>query len=173
MEDPSAMILFFATGKSSTTQDVDGNRKNTWSEKGFGLFLLTLLAKPFALQTQRCDNGLLPPFKMFLQCKPNLLEEVVNYFIRWGFVPMNDHTQNNGRELIPDSLSIQLCDYCFIEHSESPMILLCLESRNGHPIPPTFIINQDLCPNILWKVSMYLFPLPWKGTPLQMMGNHC
>ena len=139
LEDPSAMILFFATGKSSTTQDVDGNRKNMWSKKGFGLFLLTLLAKPFALQTQRCDNGLLPPFKMFLQCKPNLLEEVVNYFIRWGFVPMNDHTQNNGRELIPDSLSIQLCDYCFIEHSESPMILLCLESRNGHPIPPTFI----------------------------------
>jgi hypothetical protein len=52
---------------------------------------------------------------------------------------MNDHTQNNGRELIPDSLSIQLCDYCFIEHSESPMILLCLESGKGHPIPPTLI----------------------------------
>jgi hypothetical protein len=48
---------------------------------------------------------------------------------------VNDHTQNKGRELIPDSLSIQLCDYCFVEHSESPMILLCLASGNGHPKP--------------------------------------
>jgi hypothetical protein len=61
LKDPSALILFFATGKSST-QDIDTNRKKKWSKNGFGLFLLTLLAKRFALQTQRSDNGgLLPP----------------------------------------------------------------------------------------------------------------
>ena len=141
LKEPSAMIIWLATNRISAVPHLTTHNK-MWRRNGFGVFLISLIVKRLAAQAVPAEDGRLPQSSIWLQSQPS--EESANKFYEsLGFVKVNDDImKDDGKSLMPSSLSETTCNITFIELKKGAMNLLVLRVDGNTSCKETTTMNS-------------------------------